>query len=211
MTRGRAIIFIKNNIKEIEGYSSIEFNGDMYPEEKGNGVDFFNGLKNVNGLTDFHRFIKKFNEDKNYNYPSDDLFYELWKANGLSLDEYLKRYCENTKQYNQQKELILRVCGEKKNYGDYFINEDNSISLMNSSEDDNFAYVGFISDHLYVKNLTGKTLSFKTEEGNYDLPNNQILITYFNEYYNENEYCEAKTDKLSFSKNVRQESQMEIG
>lgn len=196
MTRGKGIIFIKNLVGIIEAYSCQEFNGDMYPEKVGNGVDFFNGLNEVNSFTDFQNFIKEFNKEK-FRYPEENIIYDLWKGNGVDLNTYLNRYCKTSEEYNEQKERVLAVCGEKENYGDYYINDDGSISLETNSPDGKFGYVGFDSDFLYTKNLSGQDLVFKLKDGNFTLANNQILISHFNEYYNENENCEANTVRLN--------------
>ena len=66
MTRGR-ILFIDSNQ---ELYSSIEFNGDMYPE--GNGAEVIEKFE-AGSFTSFSRyseFVKRFNE-KHYKYPED--------------------------------------------------------------------------------------------------------------------------------------------
>lgn len=202
MTRGCAIIFIKNENDEIEAFSSLEFNGDMYPEKVGNGVDFFNGLNEANNFTDFQNFIKKFNKEK-YRYPEENIIFDLWIGNGVDLNTYLNRYCKTAEDYNEQKERVLAVCGKKENYGDYYVNNDGSISLETKSPDGKFGYVGISSDFLYTKNLTGQDLVFKLEDGNYTLKNTQILISHFNEYYNENENCEANVAKINRELNFK--------
>ena len=145
MTRGCAIIFIKNENDEIEAFSSLEFNGDMYPEKEGNGVDFFNGLNEVNSFTDFQNFIKEFNKEK-YRYTEENIIYDLWVGNGVDLHTYLNKYCKTLEDYNEQKERVLAVCGEKECYGDYYLNEDSSITLLTNGENNKFGYVGFSSE-----------------------------------------------------------------
>ena len=52
---------------------------------------------------------------------------------------------------------------------------------------------------LFIKNITGEKISIKLEDGNYTLPNNQILISYFDEYYNDK--CNFEIEKLQKENN----------
>ena len=201
MTRGRGIIFVKNLNNEIEAYESTEYNGDMFPEEEANGAEYFDKLKKVNNLKDFIEMNKEFNRER-YQYP-ENLAFKMLKGNGVSFEEYCKyKNIDNEK----DKIVLLRVFGNSENnnnenWGDYFQNDDGSYIIANSEElKDKYHLALIISDYYYIKNLTGETISVYQENGNYDLKPNDILISNFNDYFNENYNCEVDATSLNLSR-----------
>ncbi|MCD8052860.1 MAG: hypothetical protein LUF00_02195 [Lachnospiraceae bacterium] len=83
MTRGK-IIFIEKNLRV---YSTIEFNGDMYPYDGGHGEEIV-GLFQRRGFSDFRsyeHYVKKF-DDKNFGY---------FPAYGMELIQFKGTYRED--------------------------------------------------------------------------------------------------------------------
>lgn len=201
MTRGRGIIFVKNLNNEIEAYESTEYNGDMFPEQEANGAKFFDKLKKVNSLEDFIEMNNEFNKE-HYQYSGEPVF-KLLKGNGVSF----KEYCKYENIDNEKHKIgLLRVFGGSKNnnnenWGDYFQNDDGSYIIANSEElKDKYHVTHIISDYYYIKNLTDETISIYQENGIYALKPNDILISNFNDYFNENNNCEVDAPSLNLSK-----------
>lgn len=79
-TRGTAILIAEENV-----LTSIEFNGDMYPE--GFGDEFFTGLSRVTNTLEFDYFLEDFNsnnfryrEKMVYDMPNEDFFSNKGRA-----------------------------------------------------------------------------------------------------------------------------------
>ena len=90
MTRGKiAIITKKKNI-----YASVEFDGDMYPEEY--GQDIVKALNSVEKKKDYKKVVREFNDENKFDYD-EPLFekitdYSLEEMLDMSGDKYMERW-----------------------------------------------------------------------------------------------------------------------
>lgn len=84
MTRGTAILLMSRY-----ALTSIEFNGDMYPD--GYGDDFMNKLSKVNNEDEFDNFISDFN-DLNFQYDENSFSYAHPNEALLNKDNILDLY-----------------------------------------------------------------------------------------------------------------------
>lgn len=95
MTRGQIAIITMDGKKEIEVYTSIEFNGDMYmPTKKwaGHGRTVTNLLKKVNDMASYNYVVAKFNnEHHHYN----DITNLIYKRGNESILDFTKNYFDN--------------------------------------------------------------------------------------------------------------------
>lgn len=90
MTRGKIAIIVDLN----KIISSIEFNGDMYPEECGHGLDVIKALKKVKTKEAFYKMVNDFN-DENFQYEEEQLTYEPDDSYfDMSTDYFDKRFSD---------------------------------------------------------------------------------------------------------------------
>lgn len=86
MTRGRIAVII--DYKTL--LMSTEFNGDMYPEYYGHGLDVYNKLLKTENETEYRGYVYEFNNDF-FQYNDSEMFYEA----PVSILDFSKDYFEN--------------------------------------------------------------------------------------------------------------------
>ena len=141
MTRGTAHIILKDKL-----FSTTEFNGDMYPEGKGDYM--LEDLRKVNTKEDLEKLNKKWCKDYGYKNESDDKLYEI-------LPHYatFQRWEDNERVPEEEKKVEIR--GNKK-------------MLANWKKDvidfriDYYKY--WFSDWIFFVNRSGKDITIHTQE-----------------------------------------------
>ena len=91
MTRGQiAIIYKGYNAKTISVMTSIEFNGDMYPD--GDGEDAIKLLTQVNDVANYQYIVGKFNNDHHHYCDCDRLTFNTEKEEAQRMLDFSEGY-----------------------------------------------------------------------------------------------------------------------
>lgn len=204
----KLILIIKNENDELELYSTKRIYKEVAPDWKDDAKFLYDKLAGVNSFNDFEEMLNSY---KKTNKIKENFLVQLEKANNVNLEQLLKKAIDTGDEYDNQKQFDRKYpfwekmfCNngftKNSNYGGFFINDDKTLSILSSNRDADFCNVYLpYTNTLFIKNITGEKISIKLEDGNYTLPNNQILISYFDEYYNDK--CNFEIEKLQKENN----------